>query len=189
MNRLLSTGKIVLLASFVATVSALTLGQGVRQNPALSNDVNKFRDELIKQDTRMHDILPRGFEEPYRSWTDGYTEINEAGELLSKAEVRARYRAAANRRPNIPSEDYAVRIHRDTIIMTHVLKRKGLKNDEGGYPVIPTIYSFRVSHVFVKRDGQWQMTSTQWTPIVETRTGEQNRELCYGPNRPLYSGE
>ena len=170
MNRLLSRVRIILLSSLVGIVSVLTSGQQIKHYQARSDDVIKLKDALVKQDTEMHDSLPRGSERHYKSWADDYTEINEAGELLSKSEVRARYRANANRRPNIPPEDYALNFYRDTIVMTHVLKRKGMKNDKDGYPVIPTVYSSRVSHVFVKRNGEWQMISTQWTPIAETQS-------------------
>lgn len=169
MNQLLPAARILLLCCSVAA-SAPASGQRARPKPpAPSPEAGKLRDEFIKQDIRLHDNLPRGFTEPYQNWTDDYTEIDETGEVLSKAEVRARYHASANRRPNIPPEDYAIRLHQGTAIMTHVLKRSGLKNDKDGYPVIPTVYSFRVTHVFVKRDGAWQMTSTQWTPIVPAR--------------------
>jgi hypothetical protein len=166
MGRLLSIGRILLLTCLVAAVSVLTPGQ----NGTPSADTGNFKDELIKQDIQMHDSLPRGVTRDYESWTEDYTEINEAGELLSKAEVRARYRASANRRPNIPPDEHAIQIYQDTIVMTHVLKRNGLRNDKDGYPVVPTVYSFRVSHVFVKRDGRWRMMSTQWTPIAGTPT-------------------
>jgi hypothetical protein len=170
MNRLISIGMFMLLPSLVVAVSALTSGPVARQNASLQSDANKLRNELIEQDIRMHDSLPRGFTQPYESWTDDYTEITETGEILSKSEVRERYLASANRRPNIPPEEHAIRIYPDTIVMTHVLKRKGLRKDKDGYLSIPTVYSFRISHVFVKRDGRWQMVSTQWTPVVQTPT-------------------
>jgi hypothetical protein len=170
MTRLLSVGKIMLIPCLVAAVSALALGQGTVQNAALPADVSRLKDELIREDIRMHDSLPRGVTEPYESWAEDYTEINEAGEVLGKAEVRERYRASVNRRPNIPPEEHAIRIYQDTLVMTHILKRKGFRNDKDGYPVIPTVYSSRVSHVFVKRDGQWRMILTQWTPLAQKPT-------------------
>jgi hypothetical protein len=170
MNRLLSIGQAALCACLIAAAPLSTLGQRARQHPSQSEQAGrKFKDELIQQDIRMHDSLPRGFEEPYRSWTEDYTEINEAGELLSKEDVRARYKAGSNRRPNIPPDDHAIRIYRDTLVITHVLRKRGMKKDKDGYPVIPTVYSYRVAHVFVKRDGGWRMASTQWTPIVEAQ--------------------
>lgn len=169
MNRLLSIGKAALCACLIAAVPLITPGQRARQHPSQTDQASRFKDELIEQDIRMHDSLPRGFEAPYQSWTEDYTEINEAGELLSKAEVRARYKADSNRRPNIPPVDHSIRIYRDTIVMTHVLRKRGMKKDEAGYSVIPTVYSYRVAHLFVKRDGGWRMASTQWTPIVETQ--------------------
>jgi hypothetical protein len=159
--------RILLLSCLVAALSVLAPGQTGRLR-SLPSDPVKLKEELIKQDIAMHDALPRGFD-PYDDWADDYSEINEAGELLSKAEVIARYKAAANRRPNIPPENYVIRIYPDTIVMSHVLKKKGMKRDEGGYLSVPATFAFRVSHVLVKRDGQWQMVSTHWTPIVEAR--------------------
>ncbi len=162
MNRFLSTAKLILLLVLItASFAAVTPGQDGK-----TADVNNLRNELINQDIRMHDELPRGFTTPYRNWTNDYIEITEAGEILSKAEVLARYKASANRRPNIAPENHVIHFHQDTIIMTHVLKRNGLKDDKDGYRVIPTVYSFVITHVFIKRNGRWQMSLTQSTPVV-----------------------
>ena len=169
MSRFLYTFKIAIPFCLVIAVAALAAGRSYDKSPAQSTDMSKLREQLIKHDVRMHDGLPRGFDEFYKSWADDYTEITEAGEVLSKEEVRSRYKASANRRPNIPPEDHSVRIYGDTIVMTHVLKKNGMKNDKDGYPVVPTVYSFRVTHLFVKRENEWRMISTQWTPVVETQ--------------------
>jgi hypothetical protein len=168
MKRVSSITKSILLSCLVTAVSVLAPGQQAGKNGSLPDNAGKLKEALIKQDTQMHDALPRGFDAS-GDWADDYSEINEAGELLSKAEVIARYKATANRRPNIPPEDYAIRIYPDTIVMTHVLKKKGMKKDEGGYLSVPTIFAFRVSHVFVKRQEQWQMVLTHWTPVTEPR--------------------
>ena len=168
MKQFSSVMKSILLSWLVAAVSVLTHGQQAGKSLSLPTDPAKLKEELIKRDTLMHDALPRGVDAS-ANWADDYMEINEAGESLSKAEVIARYKASANRRPNIPPEDYAIRIYPDTIVMSHVLKKRGMKRDEGGYLSVNTIFAFRVSHVFVKIKGQWQMVSTHWTPIAEPR--------------------
>jgi len=95
-----------------------------------------------------------------RIWADDLTFINPGGAVFTKAQRLADIQSGANRFDSLEASDRTVRIYGDTAVMTSLTTMKG---QYGGQDASG---QYRVTNVFAKRGGGWQIVSLQMTPIV-----------------------
>jgi ketosteroid isomerase-like protein len=95
-----------------------------------------------------------------RIWADDLTFITLRGDVQTKAQRLADIQSGANRFDSLETTDRTVRVYGDTAVMTSLTTLKGqYKGQEASG-------QFRVTNVFVKRGGGWQIVVLQMTPIA-----------------------
>jgi ketosteroid isomerase-like protein len=95
-----------------------------------------------------------------RIWADDLTYINPGGAMLTKAQRLADIQSGANRFDSLEVSDRTVRVYGDTAVMTSLTTMKG---QYGGQDASG---QYRVTNVFAKRGGGWQIVSLQMTRIA-----------------------
>ena len=93
-------------------------------------------------------------------WGDDLTFINPGGVVLTKAQRLADIQSGANRFDSLEASDRTVRVYGDVAVMTSLTTMKG---QYGGQEASG---QYRVTNVFAKRAGAWQIVSLQMTPIA-----------------------
>ena len=95
-----------------------------------------------------------------RIWGDDLTFINPGGVVLTKAQRLADIQSGANRFDSLEASDRTVKVYGDVAVMTSLTTMKG---QYGGQEASG---QYRVTNVFAKRGGAWQIVSLQMTPIA-----------------------
>jgi ketosteroid isomerase-like protein len=95
-----------------------------------------------------------------RIWADDLTFITPGGAVLTKPQRLADNQPGATRFDWHEASDRTVRVYGDTAVMTSLTTMKG---QYGGQEASG---QYRVTNVFAKRGGGWQIVSLQMTPIV-----------------------
>ena len=95
-----------------------------------------------------------------RIWGDDLTFINPGGVVLTKAQRLADIQSGANRFDSLEASDRTVRVYGDVAVMTSLTTMKG---QYGGQEASG---QYRVTNVFARRGGAWQIVSLQMTPIA-----------------------
>ena len=95
-----------------------------------------------------------------RIWGDDLTFINPGGAVLTKAQRLADIQSGANRFDSLEASDRAVKVYGDVAVMTSLTTMKG---QYGGQEASG---QYRVTNVFARRGGVWQIVSLQMTPIA-----------------------
>ncbi len=101
-----------------------------------------------------------------RIYADDYTLTGADGEFQDKPQRLAALKLSDPKAASRNRDDIKVRVYGDTAVVTGrtLLKElvKGVERTEGR----------RFTHVFVKRQGQWQMVASQVTPVLSGQTTE-----------------
>jgi len=95
-----------------------------------------------------------------RIWGDDLTFINPGGVVLTKAQRLADIQSGANRFDSLEVSDRTVRVYGDVAVMT------SLTNLKGQYGGQEASGQYRVTNVFARRGGVWQIVSLQMTPLT-----------------------
>ena len=95
-----------------------------------------------------------------RIWGDDLTFINPSGVVLTKGQRLADIQSGANRFDSLEVSDKTVRVYGDVAVMTSLTTMKG---QYGGQEASG---QYRVTNVFARRGGGWQIVSLQMTPIA-----------------------
>ena len=95
-----------------------------------------------------------------RIWADDLTFITPRGQVQTKAQRVADIQSGANRFDSLETADRTVRLYGDTAVMTSLTTLKG---QYGGQDASG---QFRVTQVFAKRGGRWQIVALQMTPVA-----------------------
>ena len=95
-----------------------------------------------------------------RIWGDDLTFINPGGLVLTKSQRLADIQSGANRFDSLEASDRMVRVYGDVAVMTSLTTMKG---QYGGQEASG---QYRVTNVFARRSGAWQIVSLQMTPIA-----------------------
>ena len=118
-------------------------------------EVSKLLDEynvvLLKADSAALD----------RIWADDLSFVNPRGELLNKKQRMENIKTGATELQKADVSEKNVRIYGDTAVATLVVKI------HGQYSGKEADEAFRVTAVFAKPKGIWQMVSTQMTAIAK----------------------
>jgi ketosteroid isomerase-like protein len=91
--------------------------------------------------------------------SDDYQRVNAQGRLMTKADLVSELKNGDLKYQSIEVTDMKVRVYGNAAVVTHGADVKGTNKgkDISG--------SFRVTRVFVKRNGKWQEVSFQATPV------------------------
>jgi uncharacterized protein (TIGR02246 family) len=95
-----------------------------------------------------------------RIWADDLTFITLRGDVQTKAQRLADIQSGANTFDSLETTDRTVRVYGNTAVMTSLTTLKGqyMGQEASG--------QFRVTNVFVRRGGGWQIVALQMTPIA-----------------------
>ena len=133
-------------------IPAFALGQeaaGAEQE--VREAISQYRQALIRGDA---DTLEQ-------VWSDDYKFINVRGELLSKEQRLANIRSGATKLESIEGDEtVSVRVYGDVAL---AMSRVYVTGQYGGKKSTGRVRSM---HVWVKRDGRWQLVANQMTPEV-----------------------
>jgi ketosteroid isomerase-like protein len=146
------TPLIVVMALTVLTLSATALTQPPPQPGAAEQ-------ELIALDKRLADAESRGDAAAVEKiLAPDYTLVDTTGRVVTRAQALAGMRSAERAHTaSMATSDYSVKIYGDVAIMTHAAVMKAGPD---------ATERLRTTHVWVKRDGRWQLSSDQCTAVT-----------------------
>ncbi len=90
-----------------------------------------------------------------RILADDYSATNAVGKTATKAEAIADLKSGTSKLDSNTADNYSVRVFGDTAVMTHDGMRAGQREGKAFSE------RYRSLHVFVKRDGKWQVVASQ----------------------------
>ena len=94
-----------------------------------------------------------------RILTDDYTGIGPLGFMLTKQEWIVRHQAGDLKYESFSLDEVKVRVYSDAAILT------GRQVQEAAYRGNPIPGQFRITLVFIQRQGQWRLASLQLSAI------------------------
>ena len=89
-----------------------------------------------------------------------YQYISFKGAVLDRTQMLATYRSGRTRADSLAVSDERVRIYRDVAIITF-RRRQVTKFDGERTPA-----DVRMTHVYARRKGRWELVSSQVTPVM-----------------------
>ena len=113
--------------------------------------LDRYNEALLKKDAKSLDEI----------WADDLSFVNPRGELLNKKQRMENINTGATELQKADVSEKNVRIYGDTAVATLVVKINGQ------YSGKEADEAFRVTTVWAKPKGMWQMAATQMTPIVK----------------------
>ena len=117
----------------------------------ISTLLDKYNDALLKKDAEALD----------RIWADDLSFVNLRGQLLSKKDRIDNIKTGATTLKSADVSEKNIRMFGNTAVATLVVKIEGqYSGQEGSGP-------FRITTVWAKPKGSWQMVAVQMTPIAK----------------------
>jgi uncharacterized protein (TIGR02246 family) len=136
----------------VANANANAQGDSsAKDKEEISRLLDEYNDALLKHDA---DTLGR-------IWADDLSFVNLRGQLLNKQERLGNIKTGATDLNTAEVSERNVRMYGNTAVATLVVKIKGQYSGEAGDG------EFRITTVWAKPKGNWQMVATQMTPITK----------------------
>jgi uncharacterized protein (TIGR02246 family) len=117
----------------------------------ISTLLDKYNDALLKKDADALD----------RIWSDDLSFVNLRGQLLTKKDRIDNIKTGSTALKSADVSEKSIRMYGDTAVATLVVKIEGQYSGQEGSG------SFRVTTVWAKRKGTWQMVAVQMTPIAK----------------------
>lgn len=148
----------LIIATSISIFGQTTNTQTVKMSKTeqdIANLVGEYGTAIVKRDTATIECL----------FADDFMNISPNGEMTSKSQVVANYKKplppTAGKLEAFESSDSKLRVYGDTAVMTFRLTVRGQNNK--GEAVSQDLGMWTV--VVAKIKGQWQIVSTQGTPI------------------------
>jgi ketosteroid isomerase-like protein len=126
-------------------------GEGADAKSAVTKLLEQYRKALVEKDIATID----------RIWSDDLTFINYRGQFLTKAQRMENVRTGATLFKSIQISDQLVRAFGDAVVTT------GVSTIEGQYSGEEGSGAYRVTTVWSRHTGQWQMVAIQMTKIMK----------------------
>lgn len=117
---------------------------------AISTLLDKYNDALLKKDAESLDQI----------WADDLSFVNLRGQLLSKKDRIDNIKTGATKLKSADVSEKNIRMYGNTAVATLVVKIEGQYSGQEGTGI------FRVTTVWAKPKGTWQMVAVQMTPIM-----------------------
>ena len=176
------------VANYVSTY--LQAGARIRMPGETERSVKKTEaeQEVLKAKQEFDEVALRNDADGRaRFYADDYAVVYNDGTLGDKAEQLERVRSGRLHYSARTAEDVVVRVYGDTALI--IERRKQSATFDGR----PRPSDVRASEVWVKREGQWRLVSTQITPILDPISGpllqgeaaRQRPELSKPVNEPI----
>jgi ketosteroid isomerase-like protein len=142
--------RFMIALAFTLAASALALAQGGNVEQSIKAMTEQWRQAALKADVATVDKL----------LADDFIAISGLGETITKAEALELYKSGKLKFEAIDVLDMKVRVYGDTALVNTTMNLKGHSGatDFSG--------QWRNVRVWVKRKGQWQTVSNQWTRIA-----------------------
>jgi uncharacterized protein (TIGR02246 family) len=175
--------RVLLIAVLITAASSLALGQTEVTKPDQSKpmvekvvtkpDQSKPMGEKVATTSRAEQAVRQVFEElvssyakndaavPARIFADDFTFTNPIGEVMTKEQRIGQIKPGGVMFDSYSVDDVNVRIYGDTAVVTNRATLAGKRGDQA------LAGQYRVTQVFVKKGGNWQLVAAQSTPIVE----------------------
>ena len=118
---------------------------------AISDLLDQYNDALLKKDAAALE----------RIWADDLSFVNPRGQLLTKKERVENIKTGATALKSADVSEKQVRIYGNTAVATLIVKINGQYSGEEGSG------EFRITTVWGKPNGSWQMVAVQMTPIAK----------------------
>lgn len=151
MKRLLIVAMLVAASSYVFSQTTRSSAyQKGNDEQAIRQELNDLYAALGRNDTAALD----------RIYADGYTLVNESGELTTKAPRLATIKSGELKFESVSYDDVNVHLYGNAAVATYrvMIKAKSKGQDIGG--------PLRVTSTLVKLKGRWQLVATQATRIT-----------------------
>lgn len=160
------TGALVLLASCSAAKENAAPSPTTNTVAASSTDPD-VEQELIKLDKEWSDVYkkadPRNQAILERVLANEYVYVEHDGRITNKEQDMAFVKTMGPASESEPANsDYKVRVYGDTAVMTH--QSVDTRKEADGKEHRTRTFAL---HVFVKRDGRWQIVAAQRTRLPE----------------------
>jgi uncharacterized protein (TIGR02246 family) len=164
--------RILAIAALVIAAAPLTLGQ-TPDKPAqpagekVGMGAAKAEQELAQlADQYIAALKGKDASALGRLWADDLTFITPGGVVQTKAQRLADIQSGATRFDTLDSAERAFRVYGDAAVMTTLTTIKG---QYGGQEASG---QYRVTQVWVRRGGGWQIVAIQMTPSVAPAPAE-----------------
>ena len=117
----------------------------------ISDLLDQYNDALLKKDAAALE----------RIWADDLSFVNPRGQLLTKKERVENIKTGATALKSADVSEKQIRMYGNSAVATLIVKINGqYSGEEGGG-------EFRITTVWAKPKGTWQMVAVQMTPIVK----------------------
>ena len=113
--------------------------------------LDKYNDALLKKDPEQLD----------RIWADNLSFVNLRGQLLSKKDRIDNIKNGSTELKSANVSEKNIRMYGNTAVATLVVEIEGQYSGQEGSG------AFRVTTVWAKPNGTWQMVAVQMTPIAK----------------------
>ncbi len=139
--------RLMIVLAFIVAASALALGQAGKVEQSIKALTEQLRQANLKGDVATFDKL----------LADDHIGINIRGVTRTKAQVLENFKSGKVKFDAIETSDMKVRVYGDTALVNYTANVKA--TDFSG--------QYQIVRVWVKRKGQWQIVSTQWTRVAQ----------------------
>ena len=147
-------GLVVTAVILCAAISA-TLADAQPQPPRTS----KIEQELIALDKRLADAESRRDANAVdQILAPDYTLVDQTGRVVSRDRALSVLKSGDHaHKLSMATSDYSVRVYDDVAVMTHAAVIKGAED---------SVERLRTTHVWVRRNGRWQLAADQCTSVA-----------------------
>lgn len=163
--------RVVVIAVLITAASSLALSQTVVTKPDQSKPIGeKVATTSAEQSVRqLFDELVVSYSKndaaaPARIFAEDFTFTNPFGEVMTKEQRIGEIKPGGVQFDSYTVDDVKVRVYGDTAVVTNRATLSGKRGDQ----VLAGQY--RVTSVFVKKGGNWQVVAAQSTRIPEKPT-------------------
>jgi ketosteroid isomerase-like protein len=116
---------------------------------------------LMQTEQELVDAIMKGDAAPFeRAIADNFTFTAPDGSMQNKTQFIADLKSGTLKMESTKNDDMKVQVYGDTAIVTY------RSTDKGKYKDFDISGQYRWTDVFVKRNGRWQIVSTQGTRIM-----------------------
>ncbi len=148
------------IAAVVLALAALALSQVPRMWASQSRGTEQEVRQMVQ--THRQAVQERDIATLERIWGDEYTYTDVNGNFLTKAQRIANIQSGATRiNTSVPEEDHTVHMYGNVAVVQSYFTLQGQYSGQG------TSGAIRSLHVWVKRQGQWQLVAHQATRVAE----------------------
>jgi ketosteroid isomerase-like protein len=144
------------MASFIFLPSAASA-----QNATGADDLQNTKREILALDQQVNDAAVHGdLQTLGKIMSDDYVGVAPNGMILRKAMIAAHYQAGTLHYSSVVNSEVEIHVHDDCAVLTAIATVKGHDADtdlSGRY---------RITRVFLRRAGAWQIVAFQATPML-----------------------